>query len=300
MKELAAAAFIFSMLTAGASAQSGPPTAGRPPKPRASVNSAFSCSYPENFASRRAALRGEASLGSAAGLEFRTGAEVTHIRTLGDAYFPPELYKAAFSLTAEDRATRLAINLNSNSDRPFYSPSETDLGFTFSRLFSERSSHSWFYGLNYSTRRTFSRTLPLPFIGYRYTTKDLVIFFPFLVRWQATEKVAFAASYQPVRYFKLTASWRARPSLSVSLEGGTGLEQFLPAGRAHKSEALYNETSFLTLKPEYSLSRRLRLGAELGWQFRGLHYLGDAYNDYHAKTRTGRGPSAGLSAGYSF
>ncbi|HNW43697.1 MAG TPA: hypothetical protein PKI19_04280 [Elusimicrobiales bacterium] len=299
MKIILAAVLIF-LLPAAAAAQSGPAAAGRPPKPRASVSTSYSYISAQDLPARRAALRGETALGSAAGLELRAGGELASLRTGDGGYFPRALYKAALNLTAEDKDTRLAVQLNSNSDHPFHSAAETDLGFNFARTFSERGAHAWLFGLNYSTRRTFARALPLPFITYRYVTKDLYFLFPFLARWQASREISISASYQPVKYFRLGGAWRPVPFFNLTLEGGTGLEQYLPAGRPRKGEALYYETSSVSLKPELSLSRRLRLGAELGWQFSGVYFTGKAYDDHHAKTAIGAGPSAGLSAAYNF
>ena len=290
----AAAALLFLL---PAAAWAG---AGTPPKPPGALDAVFSYCSPEGFISRRTELRGTSALGRAGGMAFRTETSLTHIRTIENGYFPPELYKTALLLTAEDRTTRLSVNLNSDSDKPFYSPAETDLGFNFSRTFSEHGAHAWIFVLNYSTRRTFARSVPLPFITYRYASKDLFFLFPFLARWQASRNLSFSASYHPVKYYKLSAHWRRSPEFSVVLEGGAGLEQFLPAGRPQKGSALYYETSFVSLKPELVLAERLRLGAALGWQFRGMYYTGRTYNDYQAKTRIGGGPCAGLSAGYSF
>ncbi|OGS11128.1 MAG: hypothetical protein A2234_08470 [Elusimicrobia bacterium RIFOXYA2_FULL_58_8] len=295
-----AALLLLLPAAAAAAGQGAPPGTGRPPKPRASLDTAFTYSSPEGFTSRKSELRGEAALGSAAGLEVRASAAAAHLRTIETGCLPPELYTTALALTAEDSATHLAVTLNSNSDRPLHSPSETDLGFNFSRTFSERGPHAWLFGLNYSTRRSFSRSLPLPFITYRYATKDFFFLFPFLLRWQATRKISFSASYQPVKYYRLAANWRPAPFFSLGLEGGTRLEQFLPAGRPDRRTALYQETSFVALKPELFLSRRLRLGAELAWQLNGLYYTGKTYDDYRAKHHTGSGPATGLSAGYSF
>lgn len=284
-----------------AAAQAQPLTAeGRPKKPRAALSAVYSHSSLANMKVTRAGARGEALLGRAGTLELRAIAEASRINTHSSGYFPSQLYKTGFTITAENKATRLAVNLNSNSDEPFYSPSETDLGFNFSRTFSERGAHAWLFGLIYSTRRSYARSLPLPFITYRYASKDLFLLFPFMLRWQASAEISFTASYQPVKYYRLSANWRPAPFFNATLEGGTTLEQFLLAGRPVKGEALYHETSFLLLKPEFYLSRRLRLGAELGWQFSGAYYTGRAYDDHRNRTSAGSGRRAGLAAGYSF
>lgn len=273
---------------------------GGPPKPAASLTASFSYSAPEGLISRRTSLAGEAALGRAAGFGLRASADLAHLRGISAGYFPGELYRAGFRLTAEKADTRLALTLNSNSDRPFNSLSETDLGFNFSALLSENNGSAWLWGLNYSTRRSFMRGMPLPFISYRYTSKNLTLFLPFMLRWQASSTLSVSASYQPVKYFKAGLNWRPLPFFRTELEGGIALEQYLPAGRKDRSRALFYEASYISLKPSLAFSKNLELTPALGWQFRGLYYTGAHYDDYKAKTRLRGGPSLGLSGKYSF
>lgn len=273
---------------------------GGPPKPAATLGASLSYAAPEGLISRRTGFSSEAALGETAGFSLRAAADLEHLRNLAVGYFPGKLYKAGFKLTAEKGDTRLALNLNSNSDRPFNSPSETDLGLTFTALLSENNGSAWLWGLNYSSRRPFLRGMPLPFITYRYTSKTLMVALPFMVRWQASKTLALSASYQPVKYFKAGLSWRPLPFFRAELEGGTALEQFLPAGRKDKSQALYYEASYISLKPSLSFSRAFELTPALGWQFTGLYYTGARYDDYKAKTRLRGGPTLGLSAKYNF
>ena len=273
---------------------------GGPPKPAASLGASFSYSSPEGLISRRTGVTGEAALGSASGFDLRASADLAHLRGISAGYFPGELYRVGLRLTAEKADTRLALTLNSNSDRPFNSPSETDLGFNFSALLSENNGSAWLWGLNYSTRRSFARGLPLPFITYRYTSKNLTLLLPFMLRWQASNTLSVTASYQPVKYFKAGLNWRPLPFFRAELEGGIALEQYLPAGRSDKSQALFHEASYISLKPSIALSRSFELTQSVGWQFRGLYYTGARYDDYKAKTRLRGGPTLGLAAKYSF
>lgn len=290
---------LFILLAPAALAAQGV-AAGRPPKPAFSAEAALNCAAPDGLASRRSELKTEAALGKAGGLELRASASGAHIRSRADGYFPPELYKTGLTLSAEDARTRAWVTLNSNSDRPYHSPSETDLGIHFTRTFRESGPHAWYYGLMYSTRRSFLRGVPLPFAGYRYTTRDFQFVLPFLARWQVSRTVALSASYQPVKYYRVSASWRPVPFAGAALEAGKSLDQYFTAGRPHKEEALYTETNFAALKPDMAVSKRLKLAAELGWQWRGRYYTGKAYDDHHSKVRTGSGGVAGLSAKYSF
>lgn len=283
----------------GTSAAPGP-SALRPPRPAASLGASFSYSAPAGLISRRTGVSGETALGSAAGFSLRAAADLAHLRNIATGDFPGELYRAGLKLTAERGETRLALNLNSNSDRPFHSPSETDLGLNFTALLSDNNGSAWLWGLNYSTRRSFLRGMPLPFITYRYTSKNLMVALPFIIRWQAGRTLAFSASYVPVKYFKAGLSWRPRPFFRAELEGGTVLEQFLPAGRNDKGRALFYEASSVSLKPTLAFSRNFELTPSLGWQFGGLYYTGGRYDEYIAKTRLRGGPSFALSTKYSF
>lgn len=273
---------------------------GRPPAPAASLGTSVSYASPDGLMTRRAGLNGEAGIGSAGGLKLRLSAAAEHLRGLGGTPFPGEMYKTGLRLTAEDRRRRLALALESNSDRPYHSPSETDLGFTFSRTFSENGPHSWLWGINYSSRRSFLRGMPFPFLGYSYVTESLTIVAPFLARWQASKKISLSASLQPPKYFRLAALWRPLPFASAELEGGTALEQFLPAGRPDKGEAFYYETSYVALKPSVSFSRSLKLTPSLGWQLKSSHYTGSSYDDHRGRTTLPGGPSMGLAVKYDF
>lgn len=274
--------------------------AGGPPKPAAALGPYFAYAAPRGLISRRTGFTGETALGKAAGFGLRASADVAHIRSLGGGYFPGELYRAAFGLAVEKGGTRLALNLNSNSDRPFNSPKETDFGFTLSHDLPDGGHSTWLVGLNYSTRRSFLRGIPMPFLGYRYVTKNLTLMLPFMVRWQASREFALSASYQPVKSFKAGLSWRPRPFLRADLEGGVTLEQFLPSGRNDKSEELFYQTAYISLKPALSFSRRFEVTPALGWQFGGLYYQGASYDEYRNKVRLRGGPTCGLSARYTF
>lgn len=282
------------LLPAAAAAQGGPP------KPAASLGASFSYSAPEGFISRRAGVSGEAALGKTAGFDLRAAADLEHLRNFSDGYFPGELFKTGLKLTAEKGEARLALSLNSNSDRPFHSRSETDLGLTCIALLSESNGSAWLWGLNYSSRRPFLRGIPLPFITYRYTSRTLIAALPFMLRWQASKTIALSASYQPVKYFKAGLNWRPLPFFRAEIEGGKALEQFLPAGRKDKSQALYYEASYISLRPSLSFSRAFELTPALGWQFSGLYYTGAHYDDYKARTRLRGGPTLGLSAKHNF
>ena len=247
----------------------------------------------------RGALALDTPLGRAGGTALRASAGLTRIDSAG-ACFPAKLYKEDFRLSARDGRLSGAIGLSSDSDQPFHSAAETDLGVNLSAELSEPGARgAWLVGLNYSTRRSFMRGAPIPYFTYRYTTDKFSFILPFMLRWQPRKDLALNASWQPVKYYRLSLAWRPQGAFSAELEGGAGLEQFLIAGRADKGEALYLQTTALTLKPAVKLSRRAELCVPLGWRFRGEYYSGSRYDDYRARRRFGGGPAAGLQLKYA-
>lgn len=250
---------------------------------------------------RRTSLNGGAMLGDAGVFKLNLNANLTHMQSSASGYFPGEIYRTGLNLNANDHGLRLTASLNSDSDKPYHSAKETDLGFNIMKELPEPGTRGvWMLGLNYSTRRSFLRGIPIPYVTYKYAGENLMIALPFMLRWQADKQLAFTASWQPVKYYKLGVNWRPNKVFSADLEGGTSLEQYLVARRTDKGDSLYLETSYLTLKPVFKLSRRLELGASLGWEFSGRYYTGRRYDEYHYKHRTGGGGISGLSLKYTF
>jgi hypothetical protein len=291
---LITAAVLFSC--GGKAAAQWDPFAGERP----GLTSAFSTAD-DGLDSRTAALSAGVPLGSAYGFKLRAGAGATRLDTSGAGYFPGELYKEGLSLNAQEDGLRAGITVNSDSDKPFYSRYETNLGFNITKELPDDSAHGvWLLGLNYSTRRSFWRAVPMPFISYRYVSDKVTLLLPFMVLWRPEKNLSFSASWQPVKYYKLGLSWKASRVLTTELEGGNGMQQFFLAGRADKNSALYLQSAYVTLKPVFTVSKRLDLTPSFGWQFRGLYYTGDRYDDYRDTVSVKGGAVLGLSAKYRF
>lgn len=293
MRNPAAPLLCLLALAAPAAAQfSGPP--------ETALTAAFT-NTDDILMMRRSSLNGGAMLGNVGIFKLNLNANLTHIQSSASGYFPGEIYRTGLNLNASDHGLRLAAILNSDSDKPYHSAKETDLGFNIMKELPEPGTRGvWMLGLNYSTRRSFLRGIPIPYISYKYASENLMIALPFILRWQAGKELAFSAMWQPVKYYKLGVNWRPNKVFSADLEGGTSLEQYLVARRTDKGDSLYLETSYLTLKPALKLSRHLELGASLGWQFSGRYYTGRRYDEYHYKHRTGSGGISGLSLKYTF
>jgi len=292
-KNLLAAALIL-LPSADAAAQWGEPPAGTSVEP--SVSLAGGDLHP-----RRSGVRTAVLLGRAGGYAFHLSGGLEHIGTSGHGYFPDELYKASLGFSAVDGGISFSLGARSDSDRPYNSSSETDLGFNFTKELGKNGARGvWLAGLNYSSRRSFMRGLPVPFLSYRYISDKWTFFAPFMVQWRPGGDMHYSFRWKPVKYFSLTAAWRPPGPFAAELEGGVGLEQFLLADRPDTGDSLYLETPYLVFRPSLRLPGRFTLTAEAGWQFDGRYYTGSDYNDLGLKTDVDGGAYAGLSLKKAF
>lgn len=289
------AALLISLLPAAAAAQwGGPPERGTSATPSFSIDGG-------DLHARRSGLHTSVAMGASGGYAFSLAGGLEHIRTSGSGYFPGELYKASLGFSAVNGGVSFSLGARSDSDRPYNSSSETDLGFNFTReLGADGARGMWLAGLNYSSRRSFLRGAPIPFVSYRYLSAKWTVFVPFMVQWRPGGDMSYSFRWQPVKYFRLAAAWRPPGPFSAELEGGIGLEQFLLADRPDTGDALYLETPFIAFKPSMRLPGRVLLTAEAGWQFDGRYYTGRNYNDYGLSTDVDDGAFAGLSLKKTF
>lgn len=273
---------------------------GGPPERGTSLSPSFSLAGGD-LRQRRSGLRTSVALGKSGEYAFSLTGEVEHINTSGHGYFPGELYKASLGFSAVNGGVSFSLGARSDSDRPYNSSAETDLGFNFTKELGANGARGvWLAGLNYSSRRPFLRGIPMPFVSYRYNSEKWTIFVPFMVQWRPGGDMSYSFRWKPVKYFSLSAAWRPPGPFSAELEGGIGLEQFLLAGRPDTGDALYLETPFISFRPSMRLPGRMTLTAEAGWQFDGRYYTGRKYDDYGLSTDIDGGAFAGLSLKKSF
>jgi len=169
---------------------------GRPPaEDHLQLSSDFSGR--DGFDSRSAGLRAAFGLGQAGGYALSGSAGVEQHRTWTRGWFPGEVYDTSFGLRAAGRKWTFGAGARSNSDRPFNSPSETDLNLDASTVLRRRGPHSVLFGVNYSSRRSFLKGVPFPYLSYSYTGERLTVFFPFALRWKISEASSLQASYVP-------------------------------------------------------------------------------------------------------
>lgn len=248
----------------------------------------------EGFDSRSAGLSAAFGLGRAGGCSLSGSAGVEHHRTWTRGWFPGEVYDTAFGLRAAGKKWTFGGGVRSNSDRPFNSPSETDLNLDASTVLRRRGPHSVMFGLNYSSRRSFLKGVPFPYLSYSYTGERLTVFFPFALRWKLSEAAALQASYFPPKYFSLSVSRKFSPALTLAFSGGIQLRQYLLAGRDDKDQSLFLEQTQAGLKASLTPAKGWEASLRAGWGFKGRYYLGEQYDDHRAEVRTGAGPLLGL------
>lgn len=292
MKKLLLLAFL---LPAPAAAQNR----GRPPEAdHLTLTSAYSGR--DGFVYRELGLRSAFTLGRAGGYAFTGAADAVHHRTLTGGHFPGELYDTSFGLRAAGKKWSFGAGVKSNSDRPFNSPAETDFSLDAVTTLSRRGPHQFMFGFNYSSRRSFLRGVPFPYVSYSYNTERLNLFFPFGLKWRPVEGGELSASYFPPRYF--TLAWSQRVSATVKLSPTLGLQmnQYLLAGRRDKDDSLFLEQPYAGLRTEIAPRADWLVSLWTAWGFRGRYFTGRQYDERHDKTSVGPGFVAGLNLKRSF
>lgn len=293
MKKLLLASLLALPLPAAAQGRGGPPADNH-----LAVTSAFSGR--DGFDSRSAGFRSAFALGRLGGYGFSAAAEAAHNRVWTAGYFPPEVYDTSAGLRAAGRKWSFAAGARSNSDRPYNSLSETDLTLDASTPLSRRGPHSFLFGLNYSSRRSFLKGIPFPYVSYSYVSETLTVFFPFSLKWKASAGGELTASYAPPKYFTLGYSQKVSGALTLGVAGGMQLNQYLLAGRPDKDQALFLEQTHAGLRTTLVPARGYEVSLWTAHVFRGRYYTGEQYDDHRAVTRTGAGPLAALMVKKTF
>jgi hypothetical protein len=270
------------------------------PQPQDNLELTSSFSGREGFDSRSAGFKSGFSLGSLGGYRFSAAAGAEHHRTWTRGRFPGELYDTSLGMRAAGKKWSFGAGMKSNSDRPYNSPSETDLSLDASTLLSRKGPHSLLLGFNYSTRRSFLRGVPIPFLSYSYTSQRLSVFFPFALKWKFSDGGEFSASYFPPQYFSLGLSQKTSDTLTLGISGGMKLSQYLLAGRPDKDDSLFLEQPYAGLNAAVTPAEGYELSLRTAWGFKGRYFTGRQYDVRHGKTTVGAGPLLGIDIKKSF
>lgn len=272
---------------------------GRPGAPdQLTLSSEFSGR--DGFNSRSAGFTSAFSMGRLGNFDLSATAAATHHRTWDSAWFPGEVYDTGLRLKAKGRKWSFGAGLSSDSDRPFNSPSETDLSLDASVPLSRRGPHAFTLGLMYSSRRSFLRNIPLPYIAYSYFSEDLTIFFPFALHWRITENSDLDASYFPPKYFSISLTERVFRGVSIAAYSGIKLDQYLLAGRPDKDLSLFLERPYAGLRTTLKHASGCELSLSTGWGFKGRGFSGKSFDDRRSEKSAGAGPELGIALKKAF
>lgn len=245
----------------------------------------------EGLDHRSASLGGNAVLGK--GISLESGFAVHRITR--DGWLPGKLYNAGAALNYRSGRYSFSGGLRSSSDRPFYSRHETDLGLTASRELSSRGPHRLSFGLTYSSRRSFARGVPFPYLLYSYRTEKFTFLAPFSASWRPSPEYELSASYMPPKSFRAGVSRKLSDKLSLGTYYYYGTLQFDLARRPDKDYTTFIEQHNAGLSVNYTRSKDRFIRVYAGWAIRGRYYNGRTYDEHRDSAPIRSGLGAGLS-----
>jgi hypothetical protein len=249
----------------------------------------------EDFNYRSAGFSSAFGLGALGGYKFSGSASAAHHRTLTAGTFPGEVYDTSLALKAGGKTWSFTGGAKSNSDRPFNSPAEIDLSLDAARTLSRKGPHAVMFGVSYSSRRSFLKGVPFPYLSYAYRSEKLTLLLPFAAKWKFSETSELSASYFPPKYFSVAVSRRFSPALTLAASGGLQLHQYLLADRPDKSQALFLEQPQAGLRTVLTPATGWEVSLLTAWGFKGAYFTGEQYDRRHGKVTVGAGPVTGLN-----
>ena len=280
------------LLPAAAAAQSqdsaGDP--GRADLKRPWFGAAAGYSDSSGLAYRSGRLSGSAPLGRGFALD---GGFSDH-RILRDGWLPGELYDAGLRLSGKAGRYAFSAGLRSASDRPFHSVHETDLSLNASRTIRSEGRHRLSFGLAYSSRRSFARGMPFPYLLYGYYSEKLVFNLPFSAEWRPSRALALSAAYVPPKYLRAGVSRRFSDRLRLKAEYASGALQYDLAGRQDKSYSVFIEQRTAGLWTFYGPAGDYYLSLWTGWTLGGSYYSGKTYDEHRDERSTGSSPAVSI------
>lgn len=273
--------------------QAGPGREGRP-RPWLSGGAAYSDAG--GLAYRSAKAAGGTPLGRGLSLD----ASFSHHRIIRDGWLPGELYGAGLKLNARRGKGFFSAGVRSNSDRPFYSVHETDFSLLASRKLSGEGPHSFSAGIMYSSRRSFARNVPFPFVGYSYQSEKFSFNFPFSAAWRPARPWELSAAYIPPKYYQAGVAAALGAKLKLKAEYSLTALQYDLAGRRDKEVSTFIEQANAGLWTFYKASRDYELSLWTGWALRGRYYNGETYDEHRDKVTLRSAPALSFSVNRLF
>lgn len=296
-----AAAGIAWLAVGTALGQGRPGPGGGPPGPSApSAGAGWECFGGDDLRAQRWSVEGGVPLAARPQEGVFAGFRVhaSELQTRAEGYLPPSLFRIRPALAAQVRRDSFELTGASESDRPYASLDETQLGATWTRRFDLGRRHSLAAGANYQSNRSFLPDVPLPVVSWTYRRDSLLVVagVPFAsVRWTPVERLTLAARAAPGLSGSASAEWRLSPRASMALEAAAEHEAYLLRGRDDPDERL--ELSRRTVAGRIAF--RGVAGGELalraGWAS-GMRYdTGEPMGDRDRRERLEDAPVAGVS-----
>lgn len=281
-------------LSAAAQGMFTPDGLGRADMGRPWITAGAGYSDAGGLTKRSASFNSGTPLGAAGGAKFTLNAAFAHNRILEDGWLPPELYDAGLQLAVRGEKNFFTAGLRSSSDRPFNSMDETDVSANYARTLSNSGPHSWTAGLTYSTRRSFARHIPFPYVAYNYNSDKFSFRLPFSVSWRPEKKYEFSASYMPPKYGQISASLKASRALTLKAEFVLSAAQYDLAGRADKKDSVFVEQPSAGLRTSYRAADGWLFSLYTGSSLGGRYYRGKTYDNYRDKVHLHGAPAVSL------
>lgn len=281
-------------LNAAAQGMFAPDHLGRADQGRPWVSASAGYSDAGGLTKRSGGASAGVPLGEAAGAKFTLNAAFFHNRILEDGWLPAELYDAGLQLAARGEKNFVTAGVRSSSDRPFNSLDETDLSANFARTVSKSGPHSVSAGLTYSTRRSFARHIPFPYVAYNYNSEKFSFRLPFSVSWRPEKAYEFSAAYMPPKYCQLSASVKASAALTLKAEYTYSAAQYDLAGRADKKDSVFVEQPNAGLRTIYRAGDAWIFALYTGSSLGGRYYRGRTYDNYRDKVHLSGAPAVSL------
>lgn len=273
--------------------QNGPGREGRP-APWVSAGTAYSDA--EGLAYRSLKAAG----GTPVGRGLSVDASFSHHRILKDGWLPGELYTSGLRVSALRGRNMFSAGVRSNSDRPYGSVHETDFSLLALRKLNGEGPHSFSAGLMYSSRRSFARNIPFPFVSYSYRSEKFSFNFPFSAAWRPARPWELSAAYLPPKYYKAGVSAALGGKLKFKAEYSLTALQYDLAGRPDKDLSTFIEQANAGLWTFYKPSESYELSLWTGWALRGRYYSGETYDEHRDKVTLRSAPALSLSVNRLF
>lgn len=199
--------------------------------------------------------------------------------------FPGELWNVRFGASYMTKFENGwsgggGVSLGSASDEPFSDIDVLQLSANGFLRVPRGERDAWLFSLFYSP--TSEIPFPIPGVAYQWQPSDefkMNVGLPFSMNWTPTERLAFEASYLPVR----TVRGRGSYALLDSLKAYAGYERsnrsYFLADRPADDDRLFAYDQRLATGFEWSITEKVIADLSGGYAFDRFYFQGDNYDD---------------------